>query len=80
MNLSVVIPAHNEAGSIDEVVRGVVQTLEREGIDHEVVVVDDASTDGTVAVVVADPRARTRGSAATDRATGRLRPHGSRRS
>lgn len=51
MKLSIVIPVHNEAGSIEPVVMGVVQTLEREGIDHEVVVVDDASTDGTAAVV-----------------------------
>jgi dolichol-phosphate mannosyltransferase len=51
MKLSVVIPAHNEAGSIAAVVSGVVEVLERERIDHEVLVVDDASTDGTALVV-----------------------------
>lgn len=51
MKLSVVIPAHNEAGSIEPTIRGVVETLRGEEIDHEVVVVDDASTDGTSEVV-----------------------------
>jgi dolichol-phosphate mannosyltransferase len=51
MKLSVVIPAHNEAGSIARTVGGIARTLERESIDYEVLVVDDASTDGTSAVV-----------------------------
>jgi dolichol-phosphate mannosyltransferase len=51
VKLSVVIPAHNEAGSIASTVGGIVRTLERESIDYEVLVVDDASTDGTGAVV-----------------------------
>jgi dolichol-phosphate mannosyltransferase len=51
MKLSVVIPAHNEEGSVAETVEGVVATLSREQIDHEVVVVDDSSTDDTAAVV-----------------------------
>ncbi|MGA1367870.1 MAG: glycosyltransferase family 2 protein [Blastocatellia bacterium] len=53
MKLSVVIPAHNEAGSIEPTIRGIVETLRTEGIDHEVVVVDDASTDGTLETVAA---------------------------
>lgn len=53
MKLSVVIPAHNEAGSIEPTIRGIVETLRTEGIDHEVVVVDDASTDETSEVVAA---------------------------
>src|SRR5262249_34913791 len=48
VKLSVVIPAHNEEGSISATVRGLVDVLEREGIEHEIVVVDDASTDGTL--------------------------------
>ena len=51
MKLSVVIPAHNEEGTIVETLGGLVSTLEREQIDHEVVVVDDSSTDETHAVV-----------------------------
>lgn len=51
MKLSVVIPAHNEAGSIARTVDGIARTLGRESIDYEVLVVDDASADGTSAVV-----------------------------
>jgi dolichol-phosphate mannosyltransferase len=51
MKLSVVIPAHNEEETVTETVEGLVATLSREGIEHEVIVVDDSSSDGTVAVV-----------------------------
>jgi dolichol-phosphate mannosyltransferase len=51
VRLSVVIPAHNEQGSIVETVETLVDMLEGEGIDHEVLVVDDHSSDATVAVV-----------------------------
>ena len=51
MKLSVVIPAHNEAASIGETVRAVAATLEAERIEHEILVIDDASQDGTGDVV-----------------------------
>jgi dolichol-phosphate mannosyltransferase len=51
VKLSVVIPAHNEEGSVAETVKNVVSTLSSEGIDHEVIVVDDSSTDRTAATV-----------------------------
>lgn len=51
MKLSVVIPAYNEEETVAETVEGIVAVLAREGVDHEVVVVDDSSTDGTAAVV-----------------------------
>jgi dolichol-phosphate mannosyltransferase len=51
MKYSIVIPAHDEAESIAGTVEGLVQALQGAGIDYEVVVVDDASTDGTAAVV-----------------------------
>jgi dolichol-phosphate mannosyltransferase len=51
MKLSVVIPARDEAGTIDATIRDVVGTLEAEGIDHEVLVVDDHSRDRTAAIV-----------------------------
>jgi len=51
MKLSVVIPAHNEEETVAETVEGLVATLSREGIEHDVTVVDDSSTDGTIAVV-----------------------------
>jgi len=47
MKLSVVMPARNEEGCIVETVTGVVKTLRRESIPHEIVVVDDGSTDST---------------------------------
>jgi dolichol-phosphate mannosyltransferase len=51
MKLSVVIPARNEAGSIAECVRTTTNALTEAGIDHEILVIDDASVDGTSAVV-----------------------------
>ena len=51
MKLSVVIPAHNEAESIAETVEATVAELERASIEHEILVIDDASDDGTGDVV-----------------------------
>jgi dolichol-phosphate mannosyltransferase len=53
MKLSVVIPAHNEADSIGETVTRTLAELQRAGIDHEILVIDDASGDGTADVVAA---------------------------
>jgi dolichol-phosphate mannosyltransferase len=51
VKLSVVIPAHNEAGVIGDTLDGLTRTLDAEEIDYEVLVIDDASTDGTAAIV-----------------------------
>jgi dolichol-phosphate mannosyltransferase len=51
VKLSVVIPAHNEEGTVRETLAELVSTLDAEGIEHEVIVVDDSSTDGTAAAV-----------------------------
>lgn len=48
--LSVVVPAHNEADSISATVGAIADALARDGIDHEILVVDDASSDDTEAV------------------------------
>lgn len=50
--LSVVIPAHNEAGCVDLTVRAIANRLRAEAIPFEVVVVDDHSTDGTGAALL----------------------------
>src|SRR5579859_3503654 len=49
MKLSVIIPAHNEEGCIAETARHVLTVLRRECIAHEIIVVDDGSTDSTAA-------------------------------
>jgi dolichol-phosphate mannosyltransferase len=51
MKLSVVIPAHNEVQSIGETVTATTAALDQEGIDYEILVIDDASGDGTAEVV-----------------------------
>ncbi len=53
MKLSVVIPARNEAGNIGLTVDGVRHRLSQEGIEYEIVVVNDGSSDGTVEEVEA---------------------------
>ena len=47
MKLSVVIPAHNEAGQIVSTVRNLDDQLRLAGIDHEIIVVNDHSFDET---------------------------------
>ena len=47
MKLSVVVPAHDEEGAIDELVRRLSSTLAGTGRDWRVILVDDGSTDGT---------------------------------
>ena len=51
IELSVVIPAHNEEGSILDTVESVTSVLTREQLSFEVVVVNDHSTDGTVEIL-----------------------------
>ncbi len=51
LRLSIVIPAYNEEGSIAGTVMSLAHTLTVERIPHEILVIDDASSDGTAAVV-----------------------------
>ena len=47
MKLSIVIPSHNEAESIAETLISLFQTLEKEQIENEILVVNDHSEDDT---------------------------------
>jgi len=51
VKLSVVIPAYNEEGTVGATLEEIASTLEREGIEHELVVVNDSSSDGTAAAI-----------------------------
>jgi dolichol-phosphate mannosyltransferase len=48
---SIVIPTYNEASGIGELLHALRDTFERNGLDGEIIVVDDNSPDGTGAVV-----------------------------
>jgi dolichol-phosphate mannosyltransferase len=60
VKLSVVIPAHDEAGSIEATVDGLAAALQAASIEYELLVVDDSSSDGTFEIVermqIADER------------------------
>jgi len=53
MKLSVVIPAHNEQGSIERVLGELTNKLSAHKIDYEIVVVNDNSTDSTADILAA---------------------------
>jgi len=51
MKLSIVLPAYNEEGSIEETLRTLYAKLLEEKIDHEIVVVNDNSKDNTLSLL-----------------------------
>lgn len=51
MKLSIVIPAYNESESIVETLEKFYEVLQQEGIDHEILVINDNSKDDTLAVL-----------------------------
>jgi dolichyl-phosphate beta-glucosyltransferase len=60
VQLSAVVPAYNEQAGIAGTIRALLVALSAAGVEHEVLVVDNASTDATVAAVGAlgEPRVR----------------------
>lgn len=50
--LSIVIPAHNEANNLPETIGQIAETLIKENITHEIVVVNDNSSDTTEQVLL----------------------------
>ncbi len=51
MKLSIVIPAHNEEESLTETLSTLYDTLQKENISHEIVVINDNSKDGTLSLL-----------------------------
>ena len=49
--LSIIMPAHNEANNLRATISKIVETLDREQVPFEVVVVNDHSSDGTPAML-----------------------------
>ena len=49
--LSVVVPARDEEESLPPTIAGLTAHLEREGVPHEIVVVDDGSRDRSAALL-----------------------------
>ncbi len=51
LKFSIVIPTYNEAGGIERLLRSLGEVFAKNGLDGEMVVVDDASPDGTGQIV-----------------------------
>ena len=51
LKFSIVIPTYNEAGGIERLVKTLAELFETNGLDGELIVVDDNSPDGTGAIV-----------------------------
>src|SRR3989344_1900655 len=49
--LSIVVPAYNEAQHLEDVIRGMARVLEESGIEYEIRVVNNGSRDDTGAVI-----------------------------
>lgn len=50
--LSLIIPAHNEEGCIEETIKSFSSALKKEKINHEILVIEDNSTDKTEEILI----------------------------
>ncbi|MBF0531404.1 MAG: glycosyltransferase, partial [Deltaproteobacteria bacterium] len=57
-SLSIVIPMHNESGNLEALFHRLHATLLRIGLPCEVICIDDGSTDGTLAGLLAQQAAQ----------------------
>jgi len=57
-SVSIVIPIYNEEQAIGRDLSTIIQTLESSGYEHEIIVVDDGSTDGSAQIVRQYPQVR----------------------
>ena len=55
-DISIIIPTKNESGCIGDTLRAVSQQLKRDRLSYEILVVDDASDDGTQEKALAESR------------------------
>jgi glycosyltransferase involved in cell wall biosynthesis len=53
--VSIIVPAFNEAAVVGQVLDNILNQMSQAGVEYEIVVVDDGSTDGTAEVVAARP-------------------------
>ena len=51
IQVSIVMPAYNEEGSVEETVRACLEQLRKDGLQGEVIVTNDGSRDGTLKVL-----------------------------
>ena len=51
LDLTIIVPLFNEAESLPELVRWINRTLDGRGLEYEIIMVDDGSTDGSWTVV-----------------------------
>ena len=49
--ISIVVPCYNEEGNIPELVRGLTEVLGEYDCDHELILIDDGSQDGTFTTI-----------------------------
>jgi len=60
--VSIVVPVYNEQGSLEQLHRELTQVLRQVAADHEIVFIDDGSTDGSAetldGIAAADPKVR----------------------
>ena len=51
-SISIVLPVHNERDSLEKLISSWNSTLTSEKVDHEFILVEDGSTDGTKELIV----------------------------